>query len=241
MNGNDLMDALSGLDPNYIDEAAYELHALPAGNKKVHRFRVNRGLLIAMPIAAAVLLTFMVALPALIRTGSSTAPASDGAAYESGMADVAYDAESAAETSEPEAPEYYEAETAETPAASEDSAYQESAGSAKTEAASEDAMSEPVSATASASEGTGPAAIYEDGSLRIDTYLNLPEDVSTVSYSIKGTDHDGSDHIFSEGMLSDILAERDPLILDISALDLPDGSFILTIDGHDMEFTKQSP
>ena len=217
MNGNDLMDALSGLDPKYIDEAACELHSIPAAAKKVHRFRVNRGLIIAMPIAAAVLLTVMVALPVLIRTGghsTSTAPA------------------------EPEAPaEYYEAETSEAPAASDESAYQESADAAKTEAASEDTMAEAVNTAASATDENGPAAVYDNGILQIDTKLGLPDVVDDVSYTITGTAQDGSVTTYADGALGDIITERDPLTLDISDLDLPAGTYVLTIDGHDIEFT----
>lgn len=235
------MDALSGLDPKYIDEAACELHSIPAAAKKVHRFRVNRGLIIGMPIAAAVLLTVMVALPVLIRTGghsSTTAPASDSAAYEAGMSDEAYDMESAAETSEPEAPaEYYEAETSESPAVSDEPAYQESADAAKTEAASEDTMAEAVNTAASAAEETEPAAMYDNGILRIDTELAPAADIAYTEYSISGIDENGSEMIYSEGVLGDIVTERDPLTLDISDLDLPAGTYVLTIDGHDIEFT----
>ena len=241
MNGNDLMDALSGLDPKYIDEAACELHSIPAAAKKVHRFRVNRGLIIGMPIAAAVLLTVMVALPVLIRTGghsSTTAPASDSDAYEAGMSDEAYDMESAAETSEPEAPaEYYEAETSESPAVSDEPAYQESADAAKTEAASEDTMAEAVNTAASATDENGPAAVYDNGILQIDTKLGLPDVVDDVSYTITGTAQDGSVTTYADGALGDIITERDPLTLDLSDLDLPAGTYVLTIDGHDIEFT----
>ncbi len=241
MNGNDLMDALSGLDHKYIDEAAFELHAVPVSTKKVHRFRVNRVLIIAMPIAAAVLLTVMVALPVLIRTGghsTSTAPASDSVAYESEVGDAAYDMESAAETSEPEAPaEYYEAETSEAPAASDESAYQESATSDKTEAASEDTMTEAVNAAASAAEEAEPAAVYDNGILRIDTELGMSVVADEVLYTITGTAQDGSVTTYADGALGDIITERDPLTLDLSDLDLPAGTYILTIDGLDIEFS----
>ncbi len=235
------MDALSGLDHKYIDEAAFELHAVPVSTQKVHRFRVNRGLIIAMPIVAAVLLTVMVALPVLIRTGghsTSTAPASDSAAYESEVGDAAYDMESAAETAEPEAPaEYYEAETSEASAASDESAYQESAGAAKTEAASEDTMAEAVNAAASATDENGPAAVYDNGILQIDTKLGLPDVVDDVSYTITGIAQDGSVTTYADGALGDIITERDPLTLDLSDLDLPAGTYILTIDGLDIEFS----
>ncbi len=218
------MDALSGLDPKYIDEAAFELHSVPAGTKKVHRFRMNRGLIIAMPIAAAVLLMVTVALPALIRMGghsSSTAPASDSAVYESEMGDAAYEADSAAETAEPEAPEYSEAETSEAPMESAEPAYPVAADSAKTESSSEAA-----------------AAIYDNGILLINADPGLPEDVKNLEYAITGTDSAGTVTTYSEGILSDIMTERDPLTLDISGLDLPDGAYILTVDGYEIEFTK---
>ncbi len=228
------MDVLSGLDPKYIDEAAFELHSVPAGTKKVHRFRMNRGLIIAMPIAAAVLLMVTVALPALIRMGghsSSTAPASDSAVYESEMGDAAYEADSAAETAEPEAPEYSEAETSEAPMESAEPAYPVAADSAKTESSSE-AAGETMNETATAS------AIYDNGMLLIEADPGLPEDITGITYSVTGTDQTGTVTTFSEGLLSDIMTERDPLTLDISGLVLPNGTYTLTIDGYDIEFTK---
>ena len=139
MNGNDLMNALSGLDPKYIDEAALELHGKPesqnseinsAGKTEAHQESQNgsdssselksdgkteahienapdekivpiekfgtkkktgatqfkRYLLIAVPVAAAALLTVAVAMPAIIRMNkgdmaSTPAPSSDSAEY----------------------------------------------------------------------------------------------------------------------------------------------------------------
>ncbi len=234
------MDALSGLDPKYIDEAAFELHSVPAGTKKVHRFRMNRGLIIAMPIAAAVLLMVTVALPALIRMGghsSSTAPASDSAAYESEMGDAAYEADSAAETVEPEAPEYSEEETSEAPMESAEPAYPVAADSAKTESSSEAAINESVNEAAQDMDETA-AAIYDNGILLINVDPGLPEDITGITYSVTGTDQTGTVTTFSEGLLSDIMTERDPLTLDISGLVLPNGTYTLTIDGYDIEFTR---
>ena len=107
MNNNDLMNALSGLDPKYIDEAAYELHESNAPVKKNSNYRVMKYILVALPAAAVILLVVGVTLPMVMRmnkSASSTAP--DSAAYESDAAAEYYEESPAAAESAAEAPAY---------------------------------------------------------------------------------------------------------------------------------------
>lgn len=141
MNGNDLMTALSGLDPKFIDEAAYELHDINAeaadtvaaqtsgvqgaGDGKAdvvditskRRNRFRRTLYIVLPSVAAILLIVGVAFPAIMRISKneSAATAMETAAP---MSDEAAAEEAAAEESaEAAADEVAEAEAAEDTAA----------------------------------------------------------------------------------------------------------------------------
>lgn len=122
MNNNDLMNALSGLDQKYIDEAAFELHGNPAQKKNDKPVRnktnVKRILYFTIPAVAAALLAVGVALPVMIRisqSGSTSMATSDSAAApapEDAMyAPSAYEA---AESAEPQGA-YEAAESAEEP------------------------------------------------------------------------------------------------------------------------------
>ena len=107
------MNALSGLDPKYIDEAAFELHGKaamqPAQTVRfdaARKARLRRNLLIALPAAAAAFLLIAVAIvfPTLSRLNKSDSASmaeSAAPAYE----DSAAEAPSYAE----EAPSYEEA------------------------------------------------------------------------------------------------------------------------------------
>ncbi|MCR5108317.1 MAG: hypothetical protein K6B28_09155 [Lachnospiraceae bacterium] len=93
MNGKDLMDSLSGIDPKYIDEAAYELKDNQTFGKSSNKLRMKKSLFIALPTAAAILLAILVSFPAIRRLNNSEASSAD--AYK--------DSEAAAES-----PEVYE-------------------------------------------------------------------------------------------------------------------------------------
>lgn len=112
MNGNDLLSALSGLDPKYIDEAAYELHDVNAADSKTaedttgnvvgfsKRNHLRKFIYIALPSVAAILLIVGVALPAIMRVSKgdsapameSAAPASDASYAEEPVAEAAEEA-----------------------------------------------------------------------------------------------------------------------------------------------------
>ena len=247
MNGNDLMDALSGLDPKYIDEAAHELHSLPVHKAGTGRSRLYKKVFTILPIAAAVLLMAGVALPMLIRQGSSSTTMSDSAAeapqmeagtdtYAPETGEAVYEAEAPAESAyETEAP----IESADKSDAASEAAINGAAGLAPDyDAASEEssgqadsAAEKPISQADSAAESIAPArASYDAGILRIDEDLNLSEDISEGEYFIIGTDENGDIKTYAEGKLGDIMTRRDPLTLDLSDLELTDGEYMITID-----------
>ena len=228
------MDALSGLDPKYIDEAAFELHGKPV-KRSPKKSKVLRGAFIALPIAAALLITVMVALPALFRMGTSsdTSRPSDTGSYAPASEEAASDASASYEAAEE--PSYAaETETAEEPGYAPEGSVNASA-SAKDEAApsTESAASEEPSETETA--GSGISAEYDNGILTIEN-ITLPEDISEVGYRIVRTTATGTEIPYSEGSLEDILTETEPLTLDISELALSDGTYTITIGDEVAEF-----
>lgn len=249
MNGNDLMNALSGLDPKYIDEAAIELHGKPEKKKAVRQNNIRRFVLIALPTAAAVLLTLAVALPAIQRSSKSESATS--AVYEAGSSDSAAEAPADAAPSYSDAEASYDAEALYESEAEAPSMADEAVGDASDYTMAE--PSEPVAvnesatvdaetiASASSSQKTVEldmqSAEYKDGILTITVLGTLPDDISDISYVITSTDKNGSLSTRSEGLLTEIITERDPLTLDITSLALPNGSYELTIGDEAVEFT----
>ncbi|MCR4684376.1 MAG: hypothetical protein K5649_02800 [Lachnospiraceae bacterium] len=71
MNNNDLFDALSGIDPKYIDEAAHELHASGKVVDLSARRRIRKYIAIALPSAAAVLLFVGVVMSGVLNSSKS--------------------------------------------------------------------------------------------------------------------------------------------------------------------------
>ena len=236
MNNNDLMDAMSGIDPKYIDEAAFELHGTPI-RKKAKTVDFRRTVFIVLPAVAVLLLTFSVTLPMVMRTNkseSASMPASDSAAYEAAGA-----AEEAAPAYDSEAPAAAEEATpAEEPAAAEEAmpAYE----AEEAEAAADEA---PVQESEAAKSGLAGVvalglekATFNEGIITLEIKGSLPQDTHSISYSITGTDDNGSETTYSEGTLDDILKDRDPLTLDISHLKLQTGTYTLSIGDETIEF-----
>lgn len=240
------MDALSGLDPKYIDEAAFELHGRPVKKSNPNKAKIMRGVFIALPVAAAALITVMVALPAIFRMGSTSAPSSDSSASYSASeapSEPSWDYEAA------EGPSWdYDAAETET-AAIADSASEEASNassSVKDEAISEaeevgssEAAEAETAESAEPSEtetaGSDISAEYDNGILTIEN-LTLPEDVTGTEYVIAKKTATGTEITYSEGKLEDIMTETEPLTLDISELMLPEGTYTITIDGESIEF-----
>ena len=233
MNNNDLMDAMSGIDPKYIDEAAFELHGTPI-RKKAKTVDFRRTVFIVLPAVAVLLLTFSVTLPMVMRTNkseSASMPASDSAAYEAAGA-----AEEAAPAYDSEAPAAAEeAMPAEEPAAAEEAmpAYEAE------EAADEAPMQESEAAKSGLAEVVAlglEKATFSEGIITLEIKGSLPQDTHSISYSITGTDDNGSETTLAEGSLDDILKNRDPLTLDISHLELQTGTYTLSIGDETIEF-----
>lgn len=156
MNGNDIMNALSGIDPKYIDEAAYELHGAGNASKTkvmepeadeatdspkvvniTNKQRLRRNLMVVLPSVAAVLLIMCVALPAVLRVSKSESATAEAPMPSAAMEEAAPSAD-AAEEAEPvaEAPAA-QADMAEAPAEAENAgAPIEDTDMAKTEAQS---------------------------------------------------------------------------------------------------------
>ena len=109
MNSNDIFDALSGIDPKYIDEAAYELHGgenhtadVPEETLKVvditqktSKRNISKFVKIVLPSVAAILLIVGVALPAVLRVGKSESAMMSDAAAEAPAAEAAAEAPAA--------------------------------------------------------------------------------------------------------------------------------------------------
>ncbi len=227
MNGNDLMTALSGLDLGYIDEAALELHGKPqvkseSGHETARRTKVTgfrRYLPIVLPAAAAILLTVAVAMPMILRMykgglSSSTAPKSDS----TGSAEAP-----ALDSGMP----FDEEETA---------GYSEQAAEAEVSEAfmPEDAVSDSAEEVAK-SAWSLTSATYFDGCLIIQADGMLPADPGELAYSIS----EGEETVLAEGVLGDVLINEEPLTLDLTSLELPPGSYTLTIGDESIDFTVQ--
>jgi hypothetical protein len=263
VNNNDLLNALSGIDPKYIDEAALEF-------KKPKKILTHRIVSIVIPAAAVILFSMTVALPFIIRNGKSesSAPAASESAApmmsEESATDSAYydDAEALADT----APAYESAEAdsdaapaynAEEPAAeaASESEYAEAdissvTDSAKAESAVKPDASELNTTGSSSSAGSTSAkdsdsssalglesAKYAEGILTVKITGTLPKNINTLEYSITGTEETGSEKIYAKGKLSDILTETDPLTLDISGSALPAGTYTLSIGEETVVFS----
>lgn len=249
MNGNDLFDALSGLDNTYIDEAAFELHGTPASKqKKAKIVKIRKTLLVVIPSAAAILLVVALALPFAISHKSSesasfapSAPAMDTAAE----APAEEAAAEAAEDVMSEAPAADYAAEAEAPAMdteAEAPAMAESAGAQSEAAETENA--EPaatLTADADRKKTAGTTALFESadyskGILTIETSGILPKNFEDMTYQITGTDNAGNEKEYATGIVKDIMTATEPLALDISELNLAKGTYSIRIGEESISF-----
>ena len=256
MNDQDLMNALSGLDPKYIDEAAYELHEKPDPGKSDKAVRkrtsMKRLLYFTIPGVAAAILAVAVALPVVIRTVSSGyAPmaASDAAEYpapeeamdsaaDNEAADSA-EAQSGYETAD-SAEAQGEYDTADSAGAQRGYDTAESAGEPIYESAeaakAEDGSSDMAAESAAGVPGLEKAT-YDEGRLIIEMKGTLPDDADDLEYMIISVDEKGRETVYARGTLKDILTKRDPLTLDIEDLGLSEGTYTLTVGTESVEFT----
>ena len=263
MNNNDLMDAMSGIDPKYIDEAAYELHSqedtedsvsgssITDISTKRKTVRARRLIWVALPSVAAVLLILGVAIPAILRTGS-TQPAATAEAASEAPAD---NAEAAAEAVDEAAPAAEEVEQAVSEAAAEEPVADEApAMPDEPLAAGADSKSESnkdrqtyttdvMEETAAAEEEAvpSPVAVYENGLLTIDTAELFHGPLDEAEYAIFDISEEQSAEPVAKGKLEDVTKQKEltdePLVLDLTSLALKPGKYRIEMETGTAEFT----
>ena len=229
MNGQDLLEALSGLDPKYIDEAAYELKEssnvvdITSANR---RRNVRKLLYVVLPSVAAILLIVAVAIPAILRVSKSeSATMSEAPAAASEAAAPAEDA-AMTEGAEPEETmakradnEEAVAEAAEAAEAAEETEALDEAGTPKWQ------MTE---------------ATYENGILTVDLSGEVPEDILEKDYYLIAQDPASTQEDILGAPLADI-AGKDALkdghlVLDLSSQKLQKGAYVIEIEGVSIRF-----
>lgn len=263
MSGNDIFNAISNIDPKYIDEAAYELHSQEdtedsvSGNSitdisiKRKTVRARRLIWVALPSVAAVLLILGVAIPAILRTGS-TQPAATAEATSEAPAD---NAEAAAEAVDEAAPAAEEVEQAVSEAAAEEPVADEApAMPDEPLAAGADSKSESnkdrqtyttdvTEETAAAEEEAvpSPVAVYENGLLTIDTAELFHGPLDEAEYAIFDISEEQSAEPVAKGKLEDVTKQKEltdePLVLDLTSLALKPGEYRIEMETGTAEFT----
>ena len=249
MNGQDILDALSGIDPKYIDEAAYELKETGSvvDITSVNRRRNARKLLyVVLPSVAAILLIVAVALPAVLRVSKSeSASMSEAPAAASEAAAPAEDAamadEAPAMTEDAEAPAMAEEAEAVDEAPALDTNGAQSYKRTEGETAKSESSEEAVAEAAQASEAA-PAALwqmteatYENGILTVDLAGEVPEDILEKDYYLIAQDPASTQEDILGAPLADITGKdalKDGhLVLDLSKLKLQKGAYVIEIEG----------
>ena len=273
MSGNDIFNAISNIDPKYIDEAAYELHSqedidysvsgssITDISTKRKTVRARRLIWVALPSVAAVLLILGVAIPAILRTGS-TQPAATAEATSEAPADNA-EATAEAEAVDEAAPAAEEEPSNEAPAeavpefAQENSEEEMPAMPDETLTAGADSKSESnkdrqtyttdvteetAAAAAEAEEAVpSPAAVYENGLLTIDTAELFHGPLDEAEYAIFDISEEQSAEPVAKGKLEDVTKQKEltdePLVLDLTSLALKPGEYRIEMETGTAEFT----
>ena len=252
MNGNDLFDALSGIDKVYIEEAAFEFHETPA--KKQSRARIasiRKFVLIAVPSAAAFLIIAMVALPYLIPRKSSESaatapmPAMEEASEEA-ASDGSFDAEAPAEAPAEAAAE---AEPSATDSVADEYRRKEEYNTTLSPDSIQTLKPEAGSEESTAAEGAAPSedmwevskADYSDGVLMIRCAGAIPEDLTEQTYSLIRLDVAAGEALVSEGKLSELTDNMtvtdDLIVIDLEKKAPEAGKYRLFIGDVYADFT----
>ena len=244
MSGNDIFNAISNIDPEYIDEAAYELHSREGAENSVsgssitdissrsRTLRTRKFIWVALPSVAAVLLILGVAVPAILRTGS-TQPAATAEATSEAPADNA-EATAEAETMDEAAPAAEEEPSNEAAA--------EADSNKDRQTYTVNAAGEISEAEAEAEEAVpSPAAVYENGMLIIDTAEFIHGSLDEVEYAIFDINAPQSAEPVAKGSLKDITEQieltDEPLVLDLTSLALKPGQYRIEMETGTAEFT----
>lgn len=265
MSGNDIFNAISNIDPKYIDEAAYELHSqedtedsvsgssITDISTKRKTVRARRLIWVALPSVAAVLLILGVAIPVILRTGS-TQPAATAEATSEAPADNA-EATAEAEAVDEAAPAAEEVEQAVSEAAAEEPVADEApAMPDEPLAAGADSKSESnkdrqtyttdvTEETAAAEEEAvpSPVAVYENGLLTIDTAELFHGPLDGAEYAIFDISEEQSAEPVAKGKLEDVTKQKEltdePLVLDLTSLALKPGEYRIEMETGTAEFT----
>lgn len=266
MSGNDIFNAISNIDPKYIDEAAYELHLQEdtedsvSGNSitdistKRKTVRARRLIWVALPSVAAVLLILGVAIPAILST-VSTQPAATAEATSEAPADNAEAAAEAVDEAAPAAEEVEQAVSeaaAEEPVADEAPAMSDETLTAGADSKSEsnkdrqtyttDVTEETAAAAAEAEEAVpSQVAVYENGLLTIDTAELLHGPLDEAEYAIFDISEEQSAEPVAKGRLEDVTKQKEltdePLVLDLTSLALKPGEYRIEMETGTAEFT----
>lgn len=271
MSGNDIFNAISNIDPKYIDEAAYELHSqedtedsvsgssITDISTKRKTVRARRLIWVVLPSVAAVLLILGVAIPAILRTGSTQPAATAEAPAETAEATSEASADDAEATAEAEsvdeaAPAAEEVEQAVSEAAAEEPVADEApAMPDEPLAAGADSKSESnkdrqtyttdvTEETAAAEEAVpSPVAVYENGLLTIDTAELFHGPLDESEYAIFDISEEQSAEPVAKGKLKDVTKQKDltdePLVLDLTSLALKPGEYRIEMEIGTAEFT----
>jgi len=255
VNEHDLFDALSMIDPKYIDEAAFELRdgktsdglvdITQAESKSTPQKNVNKirkMLYIALPSAAAILLIVGVAIPAIMRVSKGeSATAESAAAYSEAAEDSAPMAEAAEAAKDSEttggalndtlslSPDLNAAPASEEAEAPAEYDLESEAEAQAAEESTYAAEAEPVTIQLEDAE-------YINGELSV-TIANLyGKDPALIAYSITRTGTDGTDEILKEGFLDSFTNKNDRYVLDVSDLKLEKGKYTLCVEDSKAEF-----
>ncbi len=255
MNADKLLNAISNIDAEFIDEAAYELGSAAVADTSadekiisIHKKqRIRKMIYIALPSVAAVLLILSVALPAMLRLGKSNtaataeAPAAASeAASEAVAEEPSYEATAEAEAASEE-PSYDAAAEAPAYEAEPEAPAVEAAGEAA-ESADENKRDAKTSQSLNADLAmTDLSAEYKDGILTIDISDIRIDDLSTLRFTISRIDTPSHEGVIAEGPLSDLTDQTkitgDELILDLSDISLDPGNHRIDLGLFTAKFT----
>ena len=265
MSGNDIFNAISNIDPKYIDEAAYELHSREGAENSVsgssitdissrsRTLRTRKFIWVALPSVAAVLLILGVAVPAILRTGSTQPAATSEAPADNAEATAEAEAVDEAAPAAEEEPSNEAAAEAVPEFAQENSEEEMPAMSDETLAAGTDsnkdrqtyslnAAGETAEAEAEAEEAVpSPVAVYENGLLTIDTAEFLHGSLDEAKYEIFDINDPQSAEPVAKGSLKDVTDQEEltdePLVLDLTSLALKPGEYRIEMETGTAEFT----
>ncbi len=245
MNANDLLQSLSGIDPKYIDEAAYELHGkeTPKVIAYDRKRRFRKYVAIALPSAAAALLFIGIAMSGVLSSSKSDSAGAvaeaPSAAAESAMSETTESMGEAAEDMSDAAV----TESMDEAAMAEEPAYEEAAevapapeGTINAEAAAEPAYEEAMHKE----PWVLKEADYDRGILIIRCGGTIPENLEDLTYRLTKLNVPAAEAKVSGGKLSAlsdrIEVEDNWIVMNLTGNEPERGSYRLTIGDLSVDF-----